>query len=320
MRVLVTGAAGFVGQHLVCELLRDGHLVFGGTQTGEPPRSGTLSVEERGRVHWVPMDLASSDSVSAAVETASPDAVYHLAGQSSVADSFSRPLDTWDVNATGTLRLVCSLSGHSGDRARVLLVSSAEVYGRVPEDEQPISEDRPLSPASPYAASKAAAEMVAQQACATRGPRVVIARSFTHTGPGQDARFALPSFAHQLAGVRAGRYGSTLHVGNLSVRRDVLDVRDVVRAYRCLIERGEPGAVYNVCSGEAHELRAMVEQMIELSRTGARIEVDAERFRPIDLPLLVGDGSRLRALGWSPEVPLRRTLADLLEATERECR
>ncbi|HEX2188346.1 MAG TPA: GDP-mannose 4,6-dehydratase [Longimicrobiaceae bacterium] len=317
MRILVTGAGGFVGQHLIRELLASGRSVFGGTQDGAPPAEGVLGADELSRVCWVPLDVTAGESVSAAVARSEPARVYHLAGQSSVARSFSLPVDTWDVNATGTLRLACALAEAGLRETRVLLASSAEVYGRVPEDEQPIHEDRPLNPASPYAASKAAAEMVARQVSASGGPAVVIARSFVHTGPGQDGRFAIPSFAHQLVGVRAGRCEPTLRVGNLAVRRDVLDVRDVVRAYGCLVERGEPGGVYNVCSGEAHELRAMVEEMIELSETGARIEVDPERFRPVDLPLLVGDGTRLRALGWKPEIPLRRTLSALLADAER---
>lgn len=314
MRVLVTGAAGFVGQHLVRELLGAGLTVVGATQSGAPPAGGTLADEERGRVCWIPLDVTSESSVTAAVVRSDPDFVYHLAGQSSVGDSFSRPLETWDVNATGTLRLACALAETTGGRTRVLLASSAEVYGRVPDGEQPISEERPVRPASPYAASKAAAEVAARQATATGGARVVVARSFNHTGPGHDARFALPSFAQQLAGMKAGRDEPVLRVGNLGVRRDLLDVRDVVRAYRILAERGEPGEAYNVCSGTAYDLRELVEEVIELSGTGARIEVDPERVRPVDLPLLMGDGSRLRALGWEPEIPIRRTLSDLLAA------
>lgn len=317
MRILVTGAGGFVGQHLLRELLASGHSVFGGTPDGAPPAEGVLGAEELGRVCWVPLDVTSGGSVAAAVARAEPAQVYHLAGQSSVARSFELPVETWEVNATGTLRLACALAEAGLGGTRVLLASSAEVYGRVPEEEQPIREDRPLDPASPYAASKAAAEMVARQVSAGGGPGVVVARSFVHTGPGQDGRFAIPSFAHQLAGVRAGRREPRLRVGNLAVRRDVLDVRDVVRAYLTLVERGDAGGVYNVCSGESHELRAMVEEMIEISETGARIEVDPERFRPVDLPLLVGDGARLRALGWEPEIPLRRTLSDLLADAER---
>ena len=317
VRILVTGAGGFVGQHLIRELLAANHSVFGGTQDGASPAAGVLAAAEVERVCWLPMDVTSGESVAAAVSRAHPDCVYHLAGQSSVALSFEHPLDTWEVNATGTLHLVWALREAQLCGARVLLASSSDVYGPVPEEEQPIREARPLNPTSPYAASKAAAEMVARQASGSGGPAVVVARSFVHTGPGQDGRFAIPSFAHQLAGVRAGRCEPTLRVGNLAVRRDVLDVRDVVRAYVCLVGRGEAGEVYNVCSGEAHELRAMVEEMIELSGTGARIEVDPERFRPVDLPLLVGDGSRLRALGWEPRIPLRRTLGDLLADAER---
>lgn len=317
MRILVTGAGGFVGQHLIRELLAADHSVFGGTQDGAPPAEGVLAADESGRVCWLPMDVTSGESVAAAVARSSPERVFHLAGQSSVALSFSRPVDTWDVNATGTLRLTCALAEAGLHETRVLLASSADVYGPVPEEEQPIRESRPLNPASPYAASKAAAEMAARQASGSGGPLVVVARSFVHTGPGQDGRFAIPSFAHQLAGVRAGRCEPTLRVGDLSVRRDVLDARDVVRAYVCLVERGEPGGVYNVCSGRAQELREMVEEMIELSETGARIEVDPERFRPVDLPLLVGDGSRLRALGWEPRITLRQTLSDLLADAER---
>jgi GDP-4-dehydro-6-deoxy-D-mannose reductase len=312
VRVLVTGADGFVGQHLVRELLAAGATVFGGTQHGAPDGARMLSPREREGVRWVALDVTSDGSVAGAVAAAEPEHVYHLAGQSSVGRSFSLPMQTWDVNATGTLRLTSALAEAGLRDCRVLVASSAEVYGRVPEAQQPIREDRPLAPASPYAASKAAAEMAALQATASGGPPVVIARSFVHTGPGQDGRFAIASFAHQLADVRAGRCEPVLRVGNLAVRRDVLDVRDVVRAYRRLVERGDAGGVYNVCSGEAHELREMVEEMIELSGTGARIEADPERFRPVDLPLLLGDAGRLRALGWRPEVPLRQTLSDLL--------
>lgn len=317
LQVLVTGAGGFVGQHLIRELLAAGGTVFGGTQDGFPPAEGVLSAGELAGVRWVALDVTSDDSVAAAVARAEPAHVYHLAGQSSVARSFSLPMETWEVNATGTLRLTRALADAGLRGSRVLLASSADVYGPVPEAEQPIREDRTLNPASPYAASKAAAEMVARQESACGGPGVVVARSFVHTGPGQDARFAIPSFASQLADVRAGRSEPVLRVGNLAARRDVLDVRDVVRAYVRLLDRGVPGEVYNVCSGEAYELRRMVEEMIELSKSDARVEVDPERFRPVDLPLLVGDGSRLRALGWEPEIPLRQTLSDLLKDAER---
>ncbi|MBW3571781.1 MAG: GDP-mannose 4,6-dehydratase [Gemmatimonadetes bacterium] len=303
MRVLVTGAAGFAGSWLVRALVGDGHAVFAAAQAGHAFPADGQGAE------WLGMDVTSADSVADAVRRAAPQAVFHLAGQASVGDSFRDPLGTWDVNATGTLRIASALP--SG--ARLLLVGSAEAYGAVPEAEQPIGEDRPLRPCNPYAASKAAAEMAALQAGESGGIEVVVARSFNHTGPGQDPRFALASFARQLAIIRAGGAEPVLRVGNLSARRDLLDVRDVVRAYVRLMESGAPGRVYNVCSAVARSMREAVDELVEISGTRARLEVDPERVRPVDLPLLLGDDARLRALGWAPSIPFRQTLADLLE-------
>lgn len=304
MRVLVTGAAGFAGTWLVRALLADGHSVVATSTDGVPaPALADAGAE------WAALDVTSGDSVAAAVDGARPDQVYHLAGQASVAGSFSDPVGTWDVNATGTLRLASALP----EGARLLLVSSAEAYGVVPDDEQPIGEDRPLRPCNPYAASKAAAEFAALQSRAG----VVIARSFTHTGPGQDGRFAVASFARQLAQIRERGGEPVLRVGNLSARRDLLDVRDVVRAYATLMARGEPGQAYNVCSGRAVTMSDAVQELIGISGTDARLEVDPARARPVDIPLLCGDNARLRALGWAPEIPFRDTLADLLESHAR---
>jgi GDP-4-dehydro-6-deoxy-D-mannose reductase len=306
VRVLVTGAAGFAGCHLVRSLLADGCEVFGTLQAGHAPPAALHAAR------WLPMELTSSGSIAAAMGEARPERVFHLAAQASVADSFADPAATWEVNAMGTVRLVAALP----EQARLLFISSAEVYGAVPDDEQPIPESRPLRPTNPYAASKAAAEMAVVEAAA-RGVPAVIARSFSHTGPGQDGRFALSAFAHQLAMIRAGQAEPVLRVGNLQARRDYLDVRDVARAYRALIERGEPGRAYNVGAGTAHSMAELVEMLVELSGTGARLETDPARLRPVDVPLLCGDASAVRGLGWTPEIPLRRTLADLLEHEER---
>lgn len=306
MRALVTGAGGFVGGHLVAALLGGGNEVFAGALDGAAPRGGAEGAR------WLALDVTSRESLAAAVDEARADVVFHLAGQSSVAGSFADPVGTWEANATGTLRLAEALEGGT----RLVLAGSAEVYGAVPEAEQPIREERPLAPSNPYAASKAAAEMACVAAARARGVHAVIARSFNHTGPGQDPRFALPSWARQIAAVRAGRGGTTLRVGNLEARRDLLDVRDVVRAYIRLAEAGEAGAAYNVCSGTALSMRAALDLMVEVSGAEVAVEVDPERVRPIDTPLLMGDPSRIQALGWSAEIPLRRTLADLLAHEE----
>jgi GDP-4-dehydro-6-deoxy-D-mannose reductase len=335
MRTLVTGAGGFAGQHLIAALLeRGGSEIWGGALDGAAPAPGVLTEEELARVAWIPLDITSPESAREAISDARPERVYHLAGQSSVSGSFADPLGTWDVNATGTLRLLEALSGvaatpveagrggENGDGGpglaargtRVLVVSSAEVYGAVPENRQPIVEDEPLRPITPYGASKMAAEAAALQASAAGQLHVVVARSFNHAGPGQDERFALPSMARQLAEMLAGGGEPVLRVGNLTPLRDFLDVRDVVRAYVTLLERGENGGVYNVCSGESLSMTEIVEALVRISGTGARIEVDPERFRPVEIPLLIGDCSRLRALGWSAGIPLERTLTDLLES------
>jgi GDP-4-dehydro-6-deoxy-D-mannose reductase len=303
MRVLVTGAGGFVGSWLVPALVADGHAVFA---TGQ---EGHAFPADRAGAEWLALDVNADDSVAAAVKRAAPEQVFHLAGQASVADSLRDPLGTWAVNATGTLRLATLLP----DGCRLLLVGSGEVYGTVPDPDQPIREERPPRPCNPYAASKAAAEIAALQAGESRRLEVIVTRSFNHTGPGHSDRFAMGSFAQQLARIRAGLDEPVLRVGNLSARRDLLDVRDVVRAYTTLMRDGTPGSVYNVCSGAAHSMQEVVDLLVDLSGTRTRVEVDAERVRPVDVPLLLGDNTRLRALGWAPEIPFRQTLADLLE-------
>ena len=317
VRILVTGAGGFAGQYLLRDLLADGDVqVFGGTLSGMPPEQGVLVGSELQQVRWLSLDVSSGDSVTQALRQSNPERVFHLAAQSSVALSFADPLATWAANATGTAELLYALPEHAPASVRMLVVSSAEVYGVVPEAEQPIHESRPMLPVNPYAASKAAAEMAAVQQATTGAAQVIVARSFPHTGPGQDVRFALAGWARQLAEIRFGESPAILRVGNLSARRDYSDVRDTVRAYRHLLERGQSNGVYNVCSGRAFEMGELLRQMIDLSGTGARVEMDTDRFRPVDVPLLSGDPTRLHQTGWQANFTLEQTLVDLLRYAE----
>ena len=314
MRILVTGAEGFVGGHLLRALAADDdHELIGGCLAGE---AALKQVATPDRIRPIRLDLTSEESVLSAIRKYRPEWIFHLAAQSSVSRSFADPVGTWEVNATGTLRLAEALRAEGGPGSRLLVISSAEVYGSVPSDAQPIPETAPLRPATPYGASKAAAELAALQAGESGSVQVVVARSFNHAGPGQDERFVFPSMARQLVRIRRGGVEPVLRVGNLEVFRDFLDVRDVVQAYVLLMKRGANGESYNVCSGESHSLLRLVQRLIELSVTGARLEVDPERFRPVDIPVLFGDPGKLRALGWRPELDLDRTLADLLAEAE----
>lgn len=313
MAVLVTGAGGFAGRHLIAALQAAGVREIVGTtlEGAEQPLPGGSD-----GVRWRVMDLICAASIEQVVREVRPEFVYHLAGQASVGASLADPLTTWEVNASGTLRLLEALRRESPGTRRVLLVSSAEVYGVVADSAQPIMEELPLAPLTPYGASKAAAEIALLQMGRISSLEVVIARSFNHIGPGQDERFVLPSMARQLVAMQRSGAERVLRVGNLEVRRDFLDVRDVVRAYLRLMQSAPPGQAYNVCSGAARTLLAVVERMVELSGSGARIAVEAERLRPVDIPLLVGDPGRLRALGWNPEIELDTTLAELLREAE----
>jgi GDP-4-dehydro-6-deoxy-D-mannose reductase len=254
-----------------------------------------------------------TDAAAVAVEVASvaPVAVIHLAAVSSVADSIADPGTAWRVNAVGTVNVVEAVRRHA-PTARLLAISSGEVYGDTGDG--PAAEERPLAPRSPYAASKAAAEIAVRQAVLAYGLDAVVARPFAHSGPGQDARFALPSFAQQVATLeRAG--GGDLATGDLTVERDLLDVRDVVAAYVALLDPAVPAGVYNIARGSMVPLSACVAELVAAAAVPIRVVRDPARLRSADTPRLCGAAARLRsATGWTPQIDLATTLADLLAA------
>ncbi len=293
MRALITGAGGFVGAHL------QRHL----EDSGDDPLPTDRSTDG--------LDILDAPALLERFRKVTPDVVYHLAGASDVGGSWETPQITFRANAEGTLNVLWA--AREAGVERVLTVGSADVYGKVSPDELPLTETSPLRPTSPYAASKVAAEAVAEQAFLGFGQQAVRARPFNHLGPGQSTRFVAPALAERIA--RNERDGETrLAVGNLSSKRDFTDVRDVVRAYRLLMVDGAAGEIYNVCSGSAIAVEDLAESLIELSTLDQELVADRALQRPVDIPVLLGDSDRLRkATGWAPQVPLETTLADLLD-------
>jgi len=308
MRVLITGVAGFVGGHVV-GFLRDQHpeAAIVGLDNRPAARARSLGIE------IVQADLEDAASVRSALARVRPDRVIHLAAQSSPQRSWEDPAGTLRTNVLGMLHLLEAVRAGAA-APRILAVGSADEYGLVQPDALPLREDAPLRPVSPYAVSKVAQGYLALQYALSPGLHVVRTRTFHHTGPRRGESFAESSFARQLAEIEAGQRPPRLEVGNLEVVRDFTDVRDVVRAYWLLLDRGVPGEVYNVCSGRGVRLGDLLERLIALSELRVEVHVDASRLRPADVPALIGDPGRLRAAtGWEPTIPLERTLADLLD-------
>jgi GDP-4-dehydro-6-deoxy-D-mannose reductase len=279
------------------------------------PLYGIGATEQPLHTSTAVIDVRDRQAVAEAIAHARPEAIVHLAGVSSVAHSHGDPVGTFEINALGALN-VCVAIKASAPTARLLYISSGEVYGAVP-NRAPATEQTALAPCSPYAASKVAAETACLQFARSYGLHVVCARPYNHIGPGQAPTFAIPSFAQQLREARQAGRGATLLVGNLEPVRDFSHVLDVVAAYRVLLLRGLSGEVYNVCSGHGRTIRSMLDELVELVGIPADIQIDPGKVRPVDLPFLVGDASKLRALGWVPRLTVRDALVDLLSQTLR---
>ena len=313
--VLVTGAAGFVGGHLLRALSTDrsAPVLVAWRRPSHgcngPSPTQTDEREDVPRVRWRDVDVLDPIAVTETIRKIRPTQVYHCAGVASVHASWSQTLATLEGNVRGTDNLLRAVVT-AGIPARVLVPGSALVYR---PSNRAIRETDPLGPVSPYGLSKLAQEMLAQR-YAQDGVAVLLTRSFTHIGPGQTVAYAASSFAQQIAAIEAGRGAPVIKVGALDARRDLTDVRDTVKAYIALMERGRPGRLYNVSSGVAHRISEVLDGLIALATVTVNVDIEASRLRPSDNPLLLGDPTRLHSeIGWEPRIPLTKTLKDLLD-------
>jgi GDP-4-dehydro-6-deoxy-D-mannose reductase len=311
MRILVTGITGFAGGHLAEALLdAGGASVVGTARRAEWP---TDTRHLAGRVRLLPCDLCDRASLLAVLRDVQPEQVYHLAGYAHTGLSFREPDVAWAGNLTATRFLYDAIEAWGG-RPRVLAVGSGLIYGDPERPDQPHDEQSPLRPASPYASSKAAADLVSYQVTRAPGLDVVRVRPFNHIGPRQSPEFATAHFARQIAAIEQGLQPPLLETGDLSPRRDLTDVRDMVRAYMLLMERGRKGEAYNVGSGEAVTIRLVLDQLLALARLPVEVRQRAELVRPSETSVMRADTGKLRReIGWTPGYTLAQTLADILE-------
>jgi len=306
MRALITGIGGFVGRHLLQHLQTEGDEICG---LGRPVDCAGLSAG----VRVFHTDLSDRSAVEDVVRQTQPEAIYHLAAQSSPAESLSDPWATIGNNLLAQINLFEALLS-VGIRPRVLVIGSSDEYGRVRPADVPTNEDVPLRPTSPYAVSKVGQDVMGFQYFAQHGLPVVRVRPFNHTGPGQDARFVIPSFACQLAEIEAGLREPVLRVGNLEVARDFTDARDMVQAYRLALVAGVPGEVYNLGRGRSVRIADMVDELVGLCRVPVQTMVDPGLLRPSDVPRQEADTRRFTALtGWQPRIAWHTTLHDTFE-------
>ncbi len=311
MRILITGAGGFVGHHLA-EHLRDSQptaTLYGTTLFPGETVSPAIDISRR-------IDLKEARQTRDLLRDCAPDLIYHLAAQAFVPRSFEDPWETLENNIRSQLNIIQACL-ELDLTPRMLIISSAEIYGAVAPAHLPLDERAELRPSNPYSVSKVAQDMLALQFQLSHGLPIMRARPFNHIGPGQNARFVAPAFAIQIAKIEANQQAPYIYVGNLAAKRDFTDVRDIVRAYKLIAEKGEPGQAYNVASGRAISIRHILNSLLGLTDMHIEVRVDQARLRPVDIPEIRGDASKLRRdTGWQPKYTLQDTLIDLLA----ECR
>jgi len=316
VRVLITGVTGFVGSHLAEYALARGAEVWGSCRW----RSKTENIDHmREKLHLVECDLRDLSSVQHLVEQSAPDYIVHLAAQSFVASSWHTPAETLYTNSVSQVNLLEAIRPRKADAPRFLAIGSSEEYGQVFDDELPIRETNPLRPLSPYAVSKVTQDLMGYQYFQSYGMPIIRTRAFNHEGPRRGDVFVTSNFARQVAEIEVGKRAPVIHVGNLKARRDYSDVRDIVHGYWRLLESGDPGDVYNLCTGRAWAIKEVLDFMLANSRVqGIETKEDPSRLRPSDVPILLGDATKIeKAVGWRPQIPFEQTLRDTLEYWRR---
>lgn len=308
-RVLITGVSGFVGSFLAERLLADSNYEVLGTYHATVPqlfRNSSLHLEK--------VDLENNAMVDKLIQQAKPEIVVHLAALTSPGDSFSDPSRTITNNVIGQVNLLEALRKHDLQKTRILIISSADVYGLVKPKDVPIDEETPFRPGNPYSVSKITQDYLGLQYFLSYTLDIVRVRPFNHIGPRQGDRFAIASFAKQIAEVEKGKREPVLKVGNLDAKKDFTDVRDIVRAYELLFEKGKAGEVYNLGSGKAYVISELLDTLLSLSNISISVEKDPKLMRPSDTAYLMCDNAKLRdATGWKPEITIQETLRDILD-------
>jgi len=311
MKALITGITGFAGSHLADHCLERGGVdVFGIVRW----RSRTENIEHlQGKITLLECDLRDATSTREVIEEIRPGYIFHLAAQSFVPTSWRAPTECLVTNVIGQLNIFEAVR-KIDLKPRIQIACSSEEYGMTREDELPITEDTPLRPLSPYGVSKVGQDLLAYQYFMSYQMDVVRTRGFNHTGPRRAPVFVVSDFAKQIADIEKGRKEPVIHVGNLDAERDFTDVRDIVRAYFLALEKGKGGEAYNICSEKSWRIGDMLDKLLSLSRAKIKVEQDAARLRPSDVPRLRGDCSKFRRdTGWSPRIPFEQTLKDMLE-------
>lgn len=308
MHILLTGATGFVGAHLRSYLLQHTNWNIIGTAYPDIP---TAPLDAQ-REHLFYLDLRDKQAIAAMLDTHRPEYVIHLAAQAHIPTAYKDPWGTLDNNIRGQLNLLESCLALDL-KPRILVIGSGEEYGRADAADLPLTENHPLRPENPYSVSKVTQDVMGYQYFVSFAMPIIRVRPFNHVGPGQSPRFVLPSFASQVAQIEAGRQEPVMRVGNLEPARDFSDVRDVARAYHQLLLHGIPGEVYNIASGVPRSIHSLVEQLLALSTVNIQVEVDPDRYRPADVPVIYGSAEKARRdVGWTPEIPFEQTIADVL--------